>query len=113
LLLQHRINAEQIFAYRALTIARNDKRVIRSFDENQYAKASVNVFNRQELIEAMLLAREFTYLMFKGFHPDWLNKTGLNEGNEYFSVRSIGYICIGHWFHHKKVLSSRYEVNFN
>jgi hypothetical protein len=113
LLLQHCIDAEQIFAYRALTIARDDKRIIRSFDENLYAKASVNVFNRQELTEAMLLARKFTYLMFKGFHPDWLDKTCLNEGNEYFSVRSIGHICIGHWLHHKKVLSSRYKVDFN
>jgi hypothetical protein len=112
-LLQHCIDAEQIFAYRALTIARDDKRVIRSFDENLYAKASVNSYNCMDLTEAMLLARKFTYSMFKGFHPEWLEKTCHNEQNENFSARSIGHICIGHWLHHKNVLSSRYKVNFN
>jgi hypothetical protein len=112
-LLQHCIDAEQIFAYRALTIARDDKRLIRSFDENQYAKASVNSYNCKDLTGAMLLARRFTYYMFKGFHPDWLEKTCQNEQNEDFSVRSIGHICIGHWLHHKNVLVSRYKVDFD
>ncbi|MDQ6813807.1 MAG: DinB family protein, partial [Bacteroidota bacterium] len=39
-LLQHVIDAERIFAYRALTIARGDKTPLPGFDEGKYVAAS-------------------------------------------------------------------------
>src|ERR1700712_5438428 len=39
-LLRHLIDAERVFAYRALSFARKDKTALPSFDENSWAKNS-------------------------------------------------------------------------
>jgi uncharacterized damage-inducible protein DinB len=39
-ILQHLIDTERIFTYRALAFARKDKEIIPPFDENEYAEAA-------------------------------------------------------------------------
>ncbi len=111
-LIRHCIDAEMIFAYRALSIARQDPHPIRSFEENQYAAESENTYDSQLLAKEFIHVRSATALLFKGFHEDWLSRTAKTDNGEQMSLLSIGYIIIGHWLHHRKVLQTRYSVDF-
>jgi hypothetical protein len=113
-LIRHCIDAEIIFMSRALSIARNDKNPIRSFDENAYAKESIAGYQKEELIEEFLHARKATVLLFKGFKEEWLlSNIGITEKGDTISLLSIAYIIIGHWLHHKKILTEKYGIVFN
>jgi DinB superfamily len=111
-LLRHCIDAELIFAFRALTIARMDPNPIRSFDENAYAAESVSDFIKNDLLESFILARKSTIMLFKSFDAAWLNRNGLTQSHETISVGALGIIAIGHWRHHKLVLEQRYGLRF-
>jgi hypothetical protein len=65
-LLQHVIDAERIFSYRALRIARHDKTPLPGFDENSYAAAS-NASKRdwQDLLQEFKAVRASTDMLFK------------------------------------------------
>jgi hypothetical protein len=111
-LLRHCIDTELIFEYRALCIARQDPNPIMSFDENQFAEASGNSFDKNDLLEALELSRKQNVLLFKSFDTNWLIRTSKTSSGEDMSLVSIAYIIIGHWLHHKSVLSSRYGIVF-
>jgi len=107
-ILQHLIDTERIFTYRALRFARNDKTVLSGFDENYYV---VNSFcehkNFKELIKEFKQVRACTYTFFKGLDLQILkNKGVVNENN--LSVRAIGYIISGHQLHHLQVIKKKY-----
>ena len=113
-LIRHCIDAEIIFMSRALAIARNDKNPIRSFDENEYAKESIAGYQKEELIEEFLHARKANIFLFKGFKEDWLlSNEGRTDKGDAISLLSIAYIIIGHWLHHKKILTEKYGIKFN
>ena len=109
-LIRHCIDAEMIFAFRALSIARQDPHHIRSFEENQYAVESEKAYDMQLLVQEFIHVRTATSLLFKGFNEDWLGRTAITDNGEQMSLLSIGYIIIGHWLHHRKILQTRYGV---
>jgi hypothetical protein len=109
-LLRHAIDAELIFAFRALSIARNPTSAIISFDENEYAKASQNHYSIRQLQDEFMNARNGSILLFNSFEEDWLNRKGKTDMGDEISVSSIGHIIIGHWLHHKEVLKNKYGV---
>src|SRR5690349_3765603 len=76
-LLQHVIDAERVFAYRALRFARKDATPLASFDENAYAQTA-NVKNRilQSLKDEFIAVRHSTDLMLRSFNEDQLNSKG-------------------------------------
>jgi hypothetical protein len=112
-LIRHCIDAEIIFMSRALSIARNDNKPIRSFNENEYAKESIADYEKDALIEEFLHIRKANVLLFKSFDDEWLaSRKGKTENGDAISLLSIAYIIIGHWLHHKKVLSDRYGIDF-
>jgi uncharacterized damage-inducible protein DinB len=107
-MLQHIIDTERIFGYRALSIARKDTTPLPGFDENNYAKAS-NADERSlpGLIEELKAVRTSTDLLLKSFTEEYLRQTGITNGHPN-TVNAIGYIIFGHILHHKKVLEERY-----
>ncbi len=111
-LIRHCIDTELIFGYRALCIARQDPNPIMSFDENQFADASGQYFDKNALIEALEISRKQNVLLFKSFKTEWLIRTNKTNSGEDMSLISIAYIIIGHWLHHKAILSSRYSIEF-
>ncbi len=111
-LIRHCIDTEQIFGYRALSIARQDPNPIMSFDENNYAEASGNQFDKIDLLDALEISRKQNVLLFKSFDTQWLIRTSKTESGEDMSLVSLAYIIIGHWLHHKNILSTRYGIVF-
>jgi hypothetical protein len=96
-----------------LSIARNDNNPIRSFNENEYAKESIADYQKDELIEEFMNIRMANVLLFRSFNDEWLtSRKGKTENGDTISLLSIAYIIIGHWLHHKKVLTDRYGIDF-
>jgi len=104
----HMIDAERIFAYRALRFARNDSTPLAGFDEQIYTPES-NASNRnlRDIIGEMAHLRTSTIDLFTGFSPDMLARVG-SANNSEISVASQGFVIAGHETHHLNVLRERY-----
>lgn len=106
-LLQHIIDTERVFTYRALAFARGEKD-LKSFDEDQYAElAQADRRTLDELLTEAIALRQASILLFKSFSADMLNQTGLGFKGPY-SVASIGFILAGHQRWHFEVIANRY-----
>jgi uncharacterized damage-inducible protein DinB len=106
--IQHIIDTERIFAYRALRFARKDKTPLPAFDENSYAlKANGVKRTREDLLNEYQAVREATLLLFKSMDKEMLMQIGI-ASNVNMSVRAIGFVTIGHEKHHCQVIKSRY-----
>ncbi len=104
----HMIDAERIFAYRALRFARNDKTNLSGFDEKEYAKElNASARSLRRIADEMQHLRTSTIDLFDGFNEEMLKRKGTANNNE-LSVIALGFIIAGHETHHCKVLRERY-----
>jgi len=108
--LQHAIDTEKVFAYRAMCFARGEEQPLPGFDQAQYA-SYVDVSKRTlaGLKEEMLLARKLSIIFFEHLRDEDLAKKGI-ASNHPVTVLSYGYIIVGHWLHHEKVLREKYGL---
>jgi hypothetical protein len=107
-LLQHMIDTERVFAYRAMSFARQDTQRMLGFDEDLFsANAQANRRTIDELYEEWLHVRKSYILMFKSFTDEMLLTIGNAYSSEY-SVASMGFMIPGHQRWHFKVLEERY-----
>lgn len=107
-IIQHVIDAERIFAYRALRIARGDKTALPGFEENDYANAAqADRRHLQELLTELSMVRQSTIFLFKSFLENELLHKGTASGYS-VSVRALGFLIIGHQNHHIKIFKERY-----
>lgn len=107
-ILLHLIDAERIFAYRALRFARRDRTPLAGFDEDAYViSAGANQRNIQDLLSELATVRQATLALFKTFSDDDLLQIGQASGQP-MSVRALGFVIIGHQNHHQKVFQERY-----
>lgn len=107
-ILQHLIDSERIFSYRALRFARNDKTELPSFEENDYAAvANANVRSIKDLLTELAVVRQSTISLFKTFSAELLLRSGI-ASDKVMSVRAIGFVIIGHQNHHQQVFQERY-----
>ncbi|MGV0757330.1 DinB family protein [Empedobacter brevis] len=107
-MIQHCIDCERIFSYRAQHIAREDQQILNFFDENAYVVTS-NAKDRkpEELIKEWTNLMKATYFQFESFNNEILHKIG-KVGDREFSVEKIGYVMAGHSIHHMNVINERY-----
>ena len=107
-ILLHLIDAERIFAYRALRFARNDKTPVLGFEENDYVPESyANTRSLEDLLEEYKKQRESTLALLSSFSDEVLKRVGVANGSE-ISVRAIGFIIVGHETHHLGIIKERY-----
>ncbi len=107
-IVQHLIDAERIFSYRALRISRFDKTPLPGFDENEYVTvANANHRNMIDLIQEFVAVRKATIRLFESFSEEMLLNKGIASNNP-ISVRAIGYIITGHCIHHQNIIKERY-----
>lgn len=107
-ILQHVIDAERIFAFRALCFSRNEQAAIPGFDENTYAEeALMDGRTLDSLLDDFVAVRTATITMIRGFRNEWLNRSGI-ASEKRISVRSILYVIAGHEFHHYHIIKERY-----
>ena len=107
-LLQHLIDAERIFAYRALRFARKDKTELAGWDEELYAQHYYSSERTlQSLMDEFDAVRKSSVLFFENLNSEQLAETGIANGNE-ISVETLGKLIIGHNIHHLNIIRERY-----
>lgn len=107
-IIQHLIDTERIFSYRALRFARKDTTELPGYNENLYAEtANGSERKLQEMLTELALVRQGTIMLFKSFSEESLLYKGVASGN-IASVRALGFIIIGHQNHHIKIFKERY-----
>lgn len=107
-MVQHMIDAERIFCYRALCFARKDPSPLPAFDENSYAEnAKAKTRNWDDLLEEFKTLRKSSEWLFGSFDDEQLNATGVSNNHPNY-VLGFGYITIGHSLHHLNIIKERY-----
>ena len=110
-LLQHLIDAERIFIYRALRFSRNDQTELAGWDEELYAKEYfLNDVSLKTLLEEFDFLRKSNILFFGNLKEEILSRKGVANGNE-ISVETVGKLIVGHNIHHLNIIRERYVPN--
>jgi hypothetical protein len=109
-LVQHVVDGERLFAYRALCIARGDQQSLPGFDEDAYAaNDGSDGRNLTDVIAEFAAVRVATILLFRGFDGLAWTRRGTANGKP-ASARSLPWVIAGHELHHLGVLRERYGV---
>ena len=105
---QHIIDSERVFIYRALSFARKDQTPLPGFDENIFATNSkADDRSKKDLLKELKTVQQSSAQLFNSFDEEQLNQPGIaNEKPTY--VKGLAYIVAGHALHHKNVLEERY-----
>lgn len=107
-ILQHLIDSERVFAYRALRFARKDFTPLPGFDENDFADTAEGAKRSiRDLLTELAIVRESSLCLFKTFSDETLLLKGIASNNE-MSVRALGFVIIGHQNHHQRIFEERY-----
>jgi len=105
----HVTDAERIFTYRALRIARGDQTPLSSFDENAYVPvAGADARPMADLLDEFQAVRTATVKLFKSFDEAAWARRG-TASNHTISVRALAFITAGHELHHLSILKERYR----
>lgn len=107
-IIQHLIDCERVFAYRAMRIARNDKSDNPGFDENLFA-ANCNADSRNimDMVREFSILRASTIELFKSLGDNAWQHTGMANGFK-VTIASLAYAIAAHEMHHLKVIEDRY-----
>jgi hypothetical protein len=106
--LQHNIDTERIFTYRALAIMRGDQVDLPGFDQDVYSKTLDDyAFAKAKLSKSLIATRNSFIDLYKNASATDLKRIGTAGGNE-LSARVIPFIMIGHHMHHHRILQERY-----
>ncbi len=106
----HITDAERVFGYRALCIARGDQTSLPGFDEQEYMRhANFDDWKIGDLAELYALNRRANIVFFRNLPEEAWNRRG-TANNSPVTVRALAYIIAGHERHHLKVLRERYRL---
>jgi uncharacterized damage-inducible protein DinB len=107
----HLIDAERIFGYRALAVSRGDTHELPSFDENEYAAASdADRRDLPGLLDELAGARRSNLAMMRRFDDGAWSRIGAASGGP-ISPRALAFILAGHQRHHVRILRERYGLD--
>jgi hypothetical protein len=106
--LQHIIDTERVFTYRALAFSRKDASILPSFDDKVYAaNANGAVRDWNDLVDEFETVRRSTELLFNSFSPEQLDSLG--KASDYqMNAKAMGYTIAGHLAHHLNIIRERY-----
>lgn len=108
--LGHLADAERVFAYRLLRIARADSTPLAGFDENAWQTAAPH--HRRpigDLVDELLAVRGATLALVRSLDETALTRQTV-ANNRLVSGRAICWIVAGHTEHHLEILRERYKV---
>jgi len=108
--LQHIIDMERVFSYRALSIARGVKDDLPGVDQDQFASFQRSKYRAFSDLQEEFLAMQADYnILFRSFDKEALMNTGQVAGNK-TTCRSWIFISFGHTLYHIKLLKDRYGI---
>lgn len=107
-MLQHIIDAERVFAYRALRLSRKDATPLPGFDEKHWAAGDGGAGRKwKDLLEEFKAVRTSTEYLFESMSDDQLRFVG-TVNDLPLNAFTIAFIIPGHVAHHMRILEERY-----
>jgi hypothetical protein len=107
-LLLHVIDAERVFSYRAMRIARGDQTPLPGFDEKVWVPNSgAGERTLADLLGELRAVRAATLALLRHLPADATGRRGTASGVE-VTVRALAWIIAGHALHHLRILRERY-----
>jgi uncharacterized damage-inducible protein DinB len=104
----HVSDAERVFSYRLLRIARGDTTPLASFDENLYVpEGRFEQRSLADLAAELGTVRDSTLALLGGLDPARLERRGI-ASEKSVSARALAWIIAGHELHHLRVLREKY-----
>src|SRR5215217_3682599 len=108
--LGHITDAERIFSYRLLRIARADSTPLPGFDENAYVPpAKFDEQSLPRLLRGFRAVRQSSIHLVETLPEEAWSRRGEASGYA-ISARALAYILVGHVTHHLGVLRERYGI---
>jgi DinB family protein len=106
--LGHVTDAERIFTYRALRIARGDQTPLPGFEQDDFVKnGGFGTRTLADLVEEFAAVRGASLALFRSFDDAAWSKRGVASQKE-VTVRALGFITSGHQIHHRLILEEQY-----
>jgi len=106
----HLSDAERVYGYRALALARADANPLPKYDPDGYVDAAgFDDRTMGSLADEFLAVREQTIRFFENLPPEAWSRRGTMGGNP-LSVRALAFIAFGHVRQHLDVLRDRYAI---
>lgn len=106
--LGHCIDTERIMTFRALCIARGEKKLLPGFDQDPYVvQGQFNAVALDDLLADFELQRQAILSMIRTFPEASFEEIGSANGNP-MSTRALLWIIPGHFMHHFEVLQQAY-----
>lgn len=107
-LVQHLIDTERIFNYRALTFLREENAELPGFDHDAYTdNLKLEHVEYPKLVGELMTVRLSTVTFFENIRQEDLARKGKANGVE-MTVENIGRIQVGHTKHHMGIIHERY-----
>lgn len=106
----HITDAERIFGYRVLAIARGEQQSLPGFDENTYVdNANFDAWKIGDLAESYALVRRSTIVMLRNLTDEAWERRGI-ANDKSVNVLSLAFTIAGHERHHLRVLREKYGL---
>ena len=104
----HIADAERVFSYRALRIARGDTMSLHGFDEKAWVpNGGANSRTLADLLGELRVVRAATLALLRHLPPDSVGRVG-TASEKPVSVRALAWIITGHERHHLGIIRERY-----
>jgi uncharacterized damage-inducible protein DinB len=106
--LGHVNDAERIFTYRALRIARGDQTPLASFEQESFVRnGAFGERTLANLTDEFAAVRNASLKLFRSLREDAWPRRGVASEKE-VTVRALAFITVGHQIHHRSILEERY-----
>ena len=106
----HLADAERIFAYRLLRIARGDTTPLPGFDENAYQLTSgFESRTLADVVAELRAVRASTLALVRSLDAAAIGREG-NASNKRITARALAWVAAGHVQHHANILKDRYGM---
>lgn len=106
----HLCDAERVFSYRAVRIARGDQTPLPGFDEKSFAEhGDFDARMIAGLCQEFGAVRAATLALFGSLGAEALARRG-TASNAAVSTRALAWMIAGHELHHVKILRERYRI---
>jgi len=104
----HINDAERIFAYRLLRIARGDQTPLPGFEQEGYiANGNFSKRTLADLLEEFALVRKASIALIRSLDDQAWMRRGTASDKE-ITALALGFIIAGHERHHRNILEERY-----
>ncbi|HTP69836.1 MAG TPA: DinB family protein [Dongiaceae bacterium] len=104
----HLSDAERIFAYRLLRIARGDQTPLASFEQDPYIETGrFSARKLSDLLDEFASIRKASVTLIRSLDDKAWTRRGTASGKE-ISALALSFIIAGHERHHSNILKERY-----